>query len=399
MDAKQWFEERMYSENYLSNESGMQLYKDWMPDWKRATVHQLAKSKTVEIPLIFNKQINAVSPDAYEEYERTKDLKYLQNDIKLVIETSLSTGEKRDFIMNIAPSLKYINLQEKGHNSYRNIDTNFDGMVIYFNLEWNLVNEWRYADGKIFRKIVTSDIPETPELATRAIFCEIDYWYIIVTGAGLPVRLIEDGYSISCYEVDFYDTEDSEPPFEDGGAGGGGYLGDNDIGTPPNILGNGNNLPKVYRPLSGDKLFRTSFSQTMITQIGETCALASMGYVNALFGGSTHYLIYLLEYAELYHSKDSDFVLKEGVLAVNIPSFVSNYFNTGTFTSYQNAINAGHVVLTDIPTGQSYSHCVVVVGYRITGDLIYMDPERGVLMECKASFPLGNIKIRISGNK
>jgi len=121
----------MYAENYMSSESGMQLYKDWMPDWKKATVHQLSESKTVEVPLVFTNMANAVSAEAYAEYERTKDLKYLQNDTRLVIETYTETGKKRDFIMKMAPSLEYILFENKGSSSYLNVDEYFDGTVRY----------------------------------------------------------------------------------------------------------------------------------------------------------------------------------------------------------------------------------------------------------------------------
>ena len=102
---------------------------------------------------------------------------------------------------------------------------------------------------------------------------------------------------------------------------------------------------------------------------------------------------------QLYKIGSINDVLITGVSSANVPGFVSNYFNTAPFTSYKSAIDNGYVVLTDIPTGQSYTHCVTIVGYHPNGDLVYMDPELGVLRECPASYPLGNIKIPIIGNK
>ena len=236
-EARLWFEERMYAENYMLSESGMMLYRDWIPNWKTAVVHQLSESRTVEIPLLFSKQINAVAPEAYAEYERTKDQKYLQNDTKLVIETNLITGEKQDFIMNIAPSLKYINLDKKDCNSYRNMDENFDGAVFFFDPKWNFVNGWEYSDGKIYKKMLSSNESGTPEIATRSLMCAYQYWYVIATGNDLPIRLVDSGVYITCYDIPFGDdTEDHE---DDGGFDGGGGGGSN---------GNGDNNNERYYP-------------------------------------------------------------------------------------------------------------------------------------------------------
>jgi len=154
MDAKQWFEERIYSENYMLSESGMQLYKDWMPDWTKATIHEQQKGKTVEIPLIFTKLTSYISEDMYAGYVNTKDPKYLQNHTSLIIETNFATGEKRDFIMKLSPSLKYLDQSmEQNENTYLNISDNFDGHVFYYTLDWHIVSGIKYSDGIAIAKM------------------------------------------------------------------------------------------------------------------------------------------------------------------------------------------------------------------------------------------------------
>ena len=148
-EAKQWFEQRMYSQNYLLNGNGMQLYTDWRPDWNKATMHELSGSYTVEIPIVFTKQFSFVSSQLQAEYEKTKDPKYLASETRLIIETNLNTGKKQDFIMLVSPSLKYVESSSKRQNSYLNMDSNFDGMVLYYTPNWDFANGWSFSGGKI----------------------------------------------------------------------------------------------------------------------------------------------------------------------------------------------------------------------------------------------------------
>jgi len=141
-DAQQWFEQQMYSKNYLLNENGMQLYTDWRPDWKKAVVYELPDGYTVEIPIAFTEQFTLISAQLLTEYEKTKDPKYLATEVRLVIETNFSTGLKQDFIMLISPSLKYVESNNKGQNSYMNMNPYFDGMVLYYTPNWIFANGW-----------------------------------------------------------------------------------------------------------------------------------------------------------------------------------------------------------------------------------------------------------------
>ena len=382
----------------------MLLYKDWMPDWKNATVHQQSGSKTVEVPLLLKKWIGLISEEIAAEYERTKDTKYLQNYTKLIIKTDLKSGEMADFIMQISPSLKYFEQSRNLDNSsYLDISKDFDGSVFYYNPNWIIINGFKYSDGRIIGKFnraeKLADIPISSRASDpwRDCFLETTYGWTEWSFNNNDLIYMTNFYMYT--EVKCYFREESGGNEYDGGySPEGGSAGSGSSGNSNNNQ-NQTNQPKNYQSSSTDKLFRTSLSQTMETQMGGTCVLASMGYVNSLFGGNTNYGEYIWAYAQLYHNNDFEHVLYNGVYSQNIPSFVSRYFNTTSFTSYQQAIDNGHLVLTDIPTGQSYSHCVTIVGYHSNGDLIYMDPELGVLRECPASYPLGNIKITIIGNK
>ena len=151
-DAQQWFEQQMYTNNYLLNENGMQLYTDWRLDWGKAAIHELSTGYTVEVPILFTNQSTLISSQLRAEYERTGNSKYLATKASLVIETNLTTGKKQDFIMVVSPSLKYVESNSKGQNSYLSMDNDFDGMVIYYTPSWDFANGWGFSDGKIDRQ-------------------------------------------------------------------------------------------------------------------------------------------------------------------------------------------------------------------------------------------------------
>ena len=80
--------------------------------------------------------------------------------------------------------------------------------------------------------------------------------------------------------------------------------------------------------------------------------------------------------------------------------YILEFFTTNIYSSIITAIDAGVVVMTDIPSSiPNSSHNVVIVGYQQGGDLIYMDPENGCLQtESESSFSK-NYLIYITGVK
>lgn len=150
--------------------------------------------------------------------------------------------------------------------------------------------------------------------------------------------------------------------------------------------------PYTARP--DDKKFKTSFKNTMQTQLDNACVASVMAYIREVFcGGAFDDGYYILKYAEKY----DNWLPETGIPIGQVQSFVSDYFAIGTYTSWHSAINAGKVILTDAPSNISgSSHAVLVVGYGADGSLIYMDPEAGSLIRADADYLLGNIKIVIN---
>jgi hypothetical protein len=64
-----------------------------------------------------------------------------------------------------------------------------------------------------------------------------------------------------------------------------------------------------------------------------------------------------------------------GIASGNVSALVNYFFHTGTFSTFQNAIDSGYPIMTVL---DGIAHNVVVVGYNST-NLIYMDPVSGQL--------------------
>jgi len=179
---------------------------EWVPQWEMAFTEESSSSQTVEVPLGFFKEYLVVLPDCNAKYIQTKDIKYLQNISRLIVETNPKTGETRGYFMCIAPSLKYL---EKTNfkfdkSTYLKRDSQFDGYIIFKDIQGNLVNGWAYSDGKITSSLkpVKSNVPSTKadewELKCPAGYCVANSIPALGWTQSSLATLIED---VECFQL------------------------------------------------------------------------------------------------------------------------------------------------------------------------------------------------------
>ena len=226
IEAKQWFEERMYSENYLTGESEMLLYKEWIPRWSEAKLQQLSENKIVEVPLMFKKFRATIAQEVFKLYEETKDPRYLLVDIKLIIEKDSATGEMKDLIREIIPSLDYLQSQDFDPACLFRADE-FSGAVKYYTPDWQFVYAHIYENGEIVGNLVKAE-PETR--SAGGFLC-----YEIITV--IPVNWYLNDMVDGDYITTTYQYSVSIECYYSSGAGGGGDGG--------NGNGNGSNFDQV----------------------------------------------------------------------------------------------------------------------------------------------------------
>ena len=402
IEAKQWFEERMYSENYLTGESEMLLYKEWIPRWSEAKLQQLSENKIVEVPLMFKKFRATIAQEVFKLYEETKDPRYLLVDIKLIIEKDSDTGEMKDLIREIIPSLDYLQSQDFDPACLFRADE-FSGAVKYYTPDWQFVYAHIYENGEIVGNLVKAE-PETR--SAGGFLC-----YEIITV--IPVNwylndMVDGDYITTTYQY----SVSIECYYSSGAGGGGGGGNGNGNGSNFDQVGEGNgggggngngqnqtNQPQKHQSSNTDKLFKSNFTKTMITQVTDMCVPSIMGYVRSIkCNGKAEYGDYLLDYLQRY---DIDPLLFQGVSPTHVNLFIGVHFNTNrTSTSVTSNIDRGYIVMTNVPSDTPNStHCVLIVGYKQNGNYVYMDPEKGYLMEAPGSYFLFDYNIPIESCK
>jgi hypothetical protein len=141
---------------------------------------------------------------------------------------------------------------------------------------------------------------------------------------------------------------------------------------------------------------RNNIQEGMHPQMLNACVTSIMELINHIFGGNINEGAFILYYLQAFNIN----VHIDGVNLAHISTLVNQFFHTTNFTNYQQAIDNGHIVITDIASNEPISsHNVAIVGYQNDGDLIYMDPARGYLQVASPTTFVSNYVIVITGNK
>jgi uncharacterized repeat protein (TIGR02543 family) len=158
------------------------------------------------------------------------------------------------------------------------------------------------------------------------------------------------------------------------------------------VTANFTSKAEPYSARSDDKFFKTVFDTIMEKQMPNSCATTVMVYISKLLCNKT---VDENKYIKRYNRKYKKWAIIDGVESDNLPSFLSQYFVLGSFTSYSAAIDAGKVVFATVPASGG-GHAVLVVGYGADGSLLYMDPTESSLMRSDSDFPFSSYRFVIN---
>ena len=225
MNAKEWLNNNLPPDTKSGSE--------WMPLWEYAFTDESSNSQTVEIPLSFLKEQLIVLSECKIKFIQTKEYKYLQNITRLIVETNPKTGETRGYFMSIVPSLNYLEKTnfKPFNNSYLDRDSQFDGCVIFRDLEGKLINGWMYLDGRIISSMKPAFTTTPSTKATE--YCQTTYTVYYTEWTHSNNDIITYGNfsfseSTSCWMVNY--SQASIDDLNGGGGGGSGSYGGG--GTP-----------------------------------------------------------------------------------------------------------------------------------------------------------------------
>lgn len=223
--AMNWFQANVIK-NQVSNDPQVKsngIYSEWDPVWEDAITDENSYYKVVEVPLKFLKQRVFLMKECENKYLSSNDTRYLYNNQKLVIQTNKRTGEMYGFFMSFVPSLKYIESNTNENNYLDKKD--FDGYLLFTNFSGDLINGWKYKDGKIANKlkpILKKNTANTKSSEYYVCQTTYDIYYIVWRNnknndISIQITGIEE--STVCFEL--MDALENN----DGGGGSGGEPG------------------------------------------------------------------------------------------------------------------------------------------------------------------------------
>ena len=397
------------------------------PSWEYYAINRNDSLLVVDVDLTDRVCQDFVTKENWDFYQQTKEWKYRRSYTHFVYVKNYKTNTETGFLMTIIPSKFYTKTHADriNKNTYLHRDKYLFGSVLFHDLNGKFVNGWKYERGKVVGKIRKKRWDDFPD-ADRLVFRSIPARYEVApqlytpptTRAGMEDDPLYDGGTFP----DIIVTPDPKPNWGDFPPGGGwidhnddniphdnedGYNHDNDgYINEPHDGGSGGYNPSPLTPPAkgkdfeskiGDKIVVGKLPATMPKQVGYTCVTSIMSYIEQIFGGGEYDID---KYNNAYLHEFGKVVILSGVDYEDLNKFVNTHFITSPFIGLEEAIDAGNVIMTDVPSNMPDArHNVVVIGYHTNGDYIYMDPEAGCWKEAPESFFSGDYYFNISGNK
>lgn len=240
-EAKEWF----YSNQKSGDSSSKAPANDSVTnpilflDWELAFIENNSKWTAVELPWEYENMKTTAMLNETENYLLSNEIesKHLN---KLVIIKHNETGDMYGFRMEVIPNLKYYtdnNINEIEKNTYLTKKSNFNGIVLFYNLKNEFVNGWAYTDGSVQYSIKMSNAQKINEAfkAKNISYYEITYCRYLKVGNDTWGWVIHEQ---GCHTARYYieDNQDHSPAgggsggeydFSGGGSGGSGGYGEN----------------------------------------------------------------------------------------------------------------------------------------------------------------------------
>lgn len=149
--AQQW-----YQANYapvVKTRTGLEVSASNMlmkPSWNKAKEFNRRRYEVVEVPIQTKRHHIFLDAETAKKWQPTSAFKFVRNTAKIVVERDKKTGRTRSFMMVFVGSYNYLkDTRTMGKNSYLYREPDFDGMVLFYELNGTLVNGWKYTNGKI----------------------------------------------------------------------------------------------------------------------------------------------------------------------------------------------------------------------------------------------------------
>ena len=158
--ARQWYESHYDPVVSVSTRSGGddEMPALIKPKWAHATERNRGRYEVVQMPILTQTRRMIVDEETRFHFDELRAQKKLRNSTHLVIMKDLETGHVRSFISVFVGSYDYLKKTKRmSRNTYLYREKDFDGKVLFFQLNGSMINGWKYRDGKIVGKIMPID--------------------------------------------------------------------------------------------------------------------------------------------------------------------------------------------------------------------------------------------------
>ena len=190
--AKQWYEA-----NYKPVVTTRAYYEDttacmMKPKWDAAKESNRKRYEVVELPILTKHKRLMMDRETYRNWKPEAQFNFVRNTAKLVVLYDKKTQDTRSFFMIFVGSYKYLQkTRNMGKNSYLYREPDFDGKVLFYELNGTFINGWKYTNGKITGSIapVMEEETDKPQSRVWVEDCYTDYDYEIE-------QVCEDDYYI-----------------------------------------------------------------------------------------------------------------------------------------------------------------------------------------------------------
>jgi len=236
--ARAWYE--AHKPEYLILKSGQGNGKETLvkPNWENAKKEENSKVEVITVNLLTNRGFGFSTADSKKAFDETKEFGYMISLTQMVILKDKKTRNTIGFLMTHIGDkscLEKSNFDLRKGNSYLKKDKDFDGMVIYHDLEGKFVNGWKFLKGKVTH---TVKFPENQKVelnlknAQSNCFTEYvtEWWYVkqYDSYAGVGDDMVYKGTDYDWITVTYATTVcywdgDGGGSSGDGGGSGGGY--------------------------------------------------------------------------------------------------------------------------------------------------------------------------------
>ncbi|MDR0989033.1 MAG: hypothetical protein LBM06_06195 [Prevotellaceae bacterium] len=211
--AREWFED-IYGVSVETRVPGDSIMSSAITfDWDNAQTYKKGNSETVEVPIKDGWSLLITDETTGEQLLDGARIDSLYNLTRLVIETNRKEDTTRSFIMTFVGSYDYLtSAKSLRKNSYLKRASDFDGTVLFYTVESDFMNGWRYQKGKIIASLSPRKVGGNIWSQTRALYPQYDCYlvwkeYYSYTIAGNEIyfhteigNVHEECYLIGMYE-------------------------------------------------------------------------------------------------------------------------------------------------------------------------------------------------------